>query len=116
MSEPKVNKLIQVCKIAILRGKTSRTHLYVHLNLLKQMYLRSQQNESLTKPEITLVSQSHKSILRLVMRQWKVFTTHKQHTLIKKNLAIVKLFNLLDRVINKKCCNLLTHLSSVNRG
>lgn len=64
MSENKVSKLMKVCKIAILRGKTAKTHLHVHLNLLQQMYIFSLQNESLSKPQITLVSQSHKSIIR----------------------------------------------------
>lgn len=75
------------------------------------MYQRTQTNDSLTQKDIVLVQNSHKAILNIVLRKWKVLTVYKVSKIVRKGNALAKLMAITDRVITRSKIDFLTKLS-----
>ena len=109
-SEPKTRKLLRFLRIIVLKGKQN-SDMEIHLWRLKQMYQRTQTNDSLTQKDIVLVQNSHKAILNIVLRKWKVLTVYKVSKIVRKGNALAKLMAITDRVITRSKIDFLTKLS-----
>lgn len=75
------------------------------------MYQRTQTNENLTQKDIVLVQNSHRSILGLVLKKWKVFAVWKIAQIAKRGRALADLMAVSDRVIKRTKMDFLVRLS-----
>lgn len=87
-------------RILVLKGKQN-SEMDIHLWRLKQMYQRTQTSDNLTQKDIVLVQNSHRSILGLVLKRWKVHTVYKTAQIAKRGKALAEIIAVADRVIKR---------------